>query len=167
MRTRLIVQQQDYARVHELGAKWDDEKKEWYVENTTSKHLSKFMRWMPSSLKAPCTTGRLKKPEFQRPMTGIKAGKPRTLSESDRAKREAARLKKAEKNEARKAAKAAIAEQAQKDGKFLSKNKLNEMAKRQARKERAKEMAQEKREKKARRENLISSPYITPETTPV
>ena len=51
MRTNLKVPYAEKDEAHRLGAKWDDVRKVWYVENHPKIWL--FNRWLPDHLKSP------------------------------------------------------------------------------------------------------------------
>lgn len=51
MRTYLNVPYAEKDAAKRLGARWNPERKQWYVENASD--IGKFMRWMPSHLSKP------------------------------------------------------------------------------------------------------------------
>ena len=48
MRTNLEVPFDEHEAARKLGARWDDARKTWYVENVSN--MIDFMRWMPGHL---------------------------------------------------------------------------------------------------------------------
>ncbi len=54
MRINLKVNHEDQSHAHKLGAKWDIDKQNWYVENKTN--LVPFMKWMNPELTKPVET---------------------------------------------------------------------------------------------------------------
>lgn len=64
MRTNLTVDFKDKEKVKRLGAKWDDARKTWYVENVDN--LVQFLQWIDSKLKMPTTSKPLKHPKFKK-----------------------------------------------------------------------------------------------------
>jgi hypothetical protein len=51
MRTNLIVKYEEKDTVRRLGAKWDNARKVWYIENMTD--IQPFMKWIPDQHKKP------------------------------------------------------------------------------------------------------------------
>lgn len=52
MKTKLIVPQNEEVIAKSLGAEFDKEKREWYVEDVED--LQPFLRWMSQHLLRPC-----------------------------------------------------------------------------------------------------------------
>lgn len=52
MRTKLTVPVHEEGMARMLGADYDTEKKQWYVEDV--EHLEPFLRWMDKRLTRPC-----------------------------------------------------------------------------------------------------------------
>ena len=65
MRTNLNVDYKDKDTVKNLGAKWDDARKTWYIENV--ENISLFLKWINENLKRPTTSKPLAHPKFKKP----------------------------------------------------------------------------------------------------
>lgn len=52
MRVDLKAKYEDRFKLKALGARWDDARRTWYVENV--ENLVPFLPWIKASLKRPC-----------------------------------------------------------------------------------------------------------------
>ena len=62
MKTYLTVPYHQKDAAKRLGAKWDCERRMWYVTDVDD--ISAYLQWMPDHLKKPVAPGRVIQPEI-------------------------------------------------------------------------------------------------------
>lgn len=65
MRTNLKVPFKEKDTVRRLGAKWDNARKTWFIEDVDD--IKPFLPWIDEKLKQPTKSEPLKHPKFKKP----------------------------------------------------------------------------------------------------